>query len=93
MNRCYPAQIERDGDYLVISFRDVPEALCQIHRNDAGHLEEEARMALGIAFDYYFQHGMPIPEASPALLGDRAINLSPELIERIDKHNKTISFT
>ncbi len=83
----YPALIERDGDYLVISFRDVPEALGQIAVADENTLTEEARETVMIALRYYFKEGRAIPAASVPQEGEKVIELPLSFVAKIILHN------
>ena len=86
-NFSFPALIERDGDYLVISFRDVPEALGQIAVADESTLPEEARETVMIALRYYFKEGRAIPAASAPREGEKIIELPLSFVAKIILHN------
>ena len=83
----YPALIERDGDYLVISFRDIPEALGQIAVADESTLADEARETLMIALRYYFEEGRFVRTSSEPLEGEMIIELPPDFVAEIMAHN------
>jgi len=83
----YPALIERDGDYLVISFRDIPEALGQIAVTDESTLADEARETVMIALRYYFKEGRAIPAASEPQEGEKIIELPLSFVAKIILHN------
>ncbi len=86
----FPVRVERDGNFLVLSFRDIPEALGQITVADKHILHDEAREALMIAIRYYIKDMRIIPEASEPEEGEEAINLPIDFCASIVMHNALI---
>ena len=89
-NFSFPVLIERDGDCLVLSFRDVPEALGQISATEESNLSTEAAGALMIALRYYFKNGQTIPEGSKPRTGEKLIDLPLSFVAKIILHNTMI---
>lgn len=78
----YPAAFTPDEDgVLVVTFRDIPEALTQ------GQTEEEALAmaedALLTAMDFYFDDRRPIPAPSAALPGERLVALPASVSAKV----------
>ena len=90
-NFFFPLTIERDGDFLVLSFRDVPEALGQIAVTDEDDLSKAARDTLMIALKYYFKYGQWIPDGSAPEKGEQLIELPLSFVAKIILHNSMIS--
>lgn len=86
----FPVCIEQDGEFLVLSFRDIPEALGQIAVADESTLPEEARETLMLALRYYFKNGQIIPEASEPAEGEKIIDLPLSFVAKIILHNTMI---
>lgn len=89
-NFSFPVTIERDGNFLVLSFRDIPEALGQIEVSEEGKLLDEARETLLIALKYYFKFGQTIPEGSAPKAGERLVVLPLSFVAKIILHNAMI---
>ena len=89
-NYSYPVTIERDGDFFVLSFRDIPEALAQVDASDEWRIEEEAREALAIAISYYFKNNEKIPSASAPRKGELVASLPLSLVSKIILRNTMI---
>lgn len=84
----YPAKVVKDGEFSVISFRDIPEAITQVDQSE--DLNEWARDALITAISMYFDDGNLIPPASKPKKGEVVIDLQPSLVAKIILHNTMI---
>lgn len=84
----YPAKVEKDGDFSVVSFRDIPEALTQADSNE--DLVFWATDALKTAIGMYFEDGDIIPAASEPQKGEIVIDLPPSFVAKIILHNAMI---
>ena len=70
----YPAKLTKDGFYILVTFRDVPEAIT------FGANEKEALKnaidALETAFSLYADNGQGWPEPSTAVDGEQLVFIS-----------------
>ena len=77
----YYATFTPDGAGWLVTFRDLPEAIT------GGKTEAEAidnaRDALEIVLLMYADEGQPLPQASAALPGDRAIFASASVVAKV----------
>ena len=73
--RSYPARFTREpeGSYTV-TFRDVPEAIT--HGDTVEDAKARAVDALETALSFYIDERRPLPAASPAMRGERIVDLS-----------------
>lgn len=84
----YPAKVKKDGNFSVVSFRDIPEALTQVDPNE--DLVFWATDALKTAIGMYFEDGDIIPAASTPRKGEVVIDLPPSFVAKIILHNTMI---
>ena len=84
----YPAKVVKDGDFRVVSFRDIPEALTQADKNE--DLNFWAEDALKTAIEMYMEDGDVIPSASKAKKGEVVIDLPPSFVAKIILHNAMV---
>lgn len=71
----YPYQIEPDGNFFLVIFPDVPEAITQ-----GESIEEAERMAydaLATALDFYLDADQAFPTPSPVTRAQRFVELTP----------------
>jgi len=78
----YPARFEPAAEGgLVVTFRDIPEAITQ------GDTETEAmtmaEAALLTAMDFYFEDRRPVPIPSEALPGERLVEIAPSCAAKV----------
>lgn len=82
----YPALLEPAGDgRLVVSSRDVPQALGQIEPGEDA--AAEAREMLLIALRCFLRGRLPIPEPTALRAGETPVTLSADFARRIRAHN------
>ena len=73
----YPARITRDGDGVMVSFPDIPEALTGAPSHDEAITM--AADALTTAMDFYFEDRRPVPSPSAPKRGQVMIDLPPSV--------------
>ena len=73
----YPARITRDGDGVMVSFPDIPEALTGAPSRDEAITM--AADALTTAMDFYFEDRRPVPSPSAPKRGQVMIDLPPSV--------------
>ncbi len=76
----YPFQIEPDGNFFLVTFPDVPEAITQ-----GDSIEEAERMAhdaLTTALDFYLDANLAFPTPSQVKSGQRFVEISPSHLAR-----------
>ena len=77
----YPATLTPNGEGgFIVTFRDVPEALTEIHSMD--ELEETASDCLASAMEFYFGDRKPFPLPSKPRGGERLVALPKEAAEK-----------
>lgn len=82
MNNRYPARFEHDpGGGVVVSFRDIPEALTQ--GDNLEEAREMARDALITAMDFYFEDGRSVPEPSARQEGEELVDLPASVATKV----------
>lgn len=73
----YPATLTPNGEGgFTVAFRDMPEALTEIHSMD--ELEETASDCLATAVEFYIEDRKPFPLPSKARDGERLVVLPKE---------------
>jgi len=68
--RGYPVHLRKDGEYITVSFPDIPEA--HTFGNNREHALEMAKEALESALEFYFEDRRPVPEPLPLVRRLRA---------------------
>lgn len=86
----FPVKVERDGEFLVLSFRDIPQALGQMAASDEKELDKEALETLTIALKEYFKLGELIPKGSAPRNDEKLIRLPLSFVSKILLHNTMI---
>lgn len=77
----YPADIARDGNELLVSFPDIPEAItCGADLDEAVDM---ARDALKTAMDFYFEDRRHVPAPSPLKPGQVGIDLPASVAAKV----------
>ena len=79
--RGYPAKLQKDGKYYVVTFPDVPEAITQ----GKGRAEAlaMAKEALEVAMDFYFEDQRPVPMPSRPKRGQAVVELPPSVAAKV----------
>ena len=80
----YPFQIESDGNFFLVTFPDVPEAITQ-----GDSFEEAERMAydaLATALDFYLGAKMAFPTPSQIRSGQHFVEISPTHLAKSALH-------
>ena len=70
----YPARLTKNGSYILVTFRDVPEAIT-FGANEKEALEN-AVDALETGLSLYIDNGKDWPKPSAAIDGERLVDLS-----------------
>ena len=79
--RGYPADLRKDGKYIVVSFPDIPEAHTMgVDRREA---LEMAREALEVSMDFYFDDRRPVPMPSLPKRGQAVVELSASVAAKV----------
>ena len=79
--RAYPVNLRKDGEYILVTFPDIPEAITQ--GNDRDHALKMAREALELAMEFYFEDRRPVPAPSKAKRGQAVVELSASLSAKV----------
>ncbi|MEQ1667995.1 MAG: type II toxin-antitoxin system HicB family antitoxin [Sulfuriferula sp.] len=85
----YPVTIEPDGQFFLVTFLDIPEAITQ----GSTHAEalEMAKDALETALDFYFEDERKVPLPSKLKKGQEYVELSPSLWAKVLLLNEMLS--
>ncbi|MEQ1529740.1 MAG: type II toxin-antitoxin system HicB family antitoxin [Methylococcales bacterium] len=85
----YPVTIEPDGNFFLVTFTDIPEAITQ----GSTHAEalEMAKDALETALDFYFEDQRKVPTASKPKKGQELVELNPSLWAKVLLLNEMLS--
>jgi antitoxin HicB len=79
--RGYPAELKKDGKYIVVSFPDIPEAhTFGIDRDEALTMAKEA---LETAMDFYFDDQRMVPAPSRPKRGQAVVELAPSVAAKV----------
>ena len=79
--RGYPANLRRDGRFIVVSFPDIPEAhTFGVDREEA---LEMAKEALEVAMDFYFEDRRPVPMPSKPKRGQAVVELPASVAAKV----------
>ena len=79
--RAYPVNLRKDGEYILVTFPDIPEAITQ--GDDRDHALRMAREALELAMEFYFEDRRPVPAPSKAKRGQAVVELSASLSAKV----------
>ena len=77
----YPVNLRRDGEFITVSFPDIPEA--HTFGNNRAHALEMAKEALELALEFYFDDHRPIPLPSRPRRGQAVVNLFPSVAAKV----------
>ena len=69
----YPARFIPDDGKILVTFRDIPEAITQ--GDNEAHAMEMAIDALVSSMDFYFEDQRPVPTPSDIQEGERYVEL------------------
>lgn len=79
--RGYPANLRKDGKFIVVSFPDIPEAhTFGVDREEA---LEMAKEALEVAMDFYFEDRRPVPMPSKPKRGQAVVELPASVAAKV----------
>jgi antitoxin HicB len=77
----YPANLRKDGKFILVTFPDIPEAITQ------GRGREEAlamaKEALEVAMDFYFEDRRQVPAPSKPKRGQAVVELPPSVAAKV----------
>ncbi len=79
--RGYPVNLRKDGDFIDVSFTDIPEA--HTFGNNRGHALEMAKEALETAMEFYFDDQRPAPMPSHPKRGQAVVELAPSVAAKV----------
>jgi antitoxin HicB len=79
--RVYPVNLRKDGEFILVTFPDIPEAITQ--GDDRDHALKMAREALELAMEFYFEDRRPVPAPSKAKRGQAVVELSASLSAKV----------
>jgi antitoxin HicB len=79
--RAYPVNLRKDGEYILVTFPDIPEAITQ--GDNRNHALEMAKEALELAMEFYFEDRRPVPAPSKAKRGQAVVELSASLSAKV----------
>ena len=79
--RGYPVNLRNDGDYVTVSFPDIPEA--HTFGNNREHALAMAKEALATAMDFYFDDQRPVPAPSKPKRGQAVVELPPSIAAKV----------
>ena len=79
--RGYPANLRKDGKFILVTFPDIPEAITQ-GRNRVEALAM-AKEALEVSMDFYFEDHRPVPMPSNPKRGQAVVELLPSVAAKV----------
>lgn len=79
--RGYPADLRKDGKFIVVSFSDIPEA--HTFGRDRAEALAMAKEALEVSMDFYFEDRRPVPMPSKPKRGQAVVELSPSVAAKV----------
>ncbi len=77
----YPANLRKDGKFLVVTFPDIPEAIT--YGNNRAHALEMAKEVLELAMDFYFEDQRPVPMPSKPKRGQAVVELPVSVAAKV----------
>ena len=84
----YPAKIQADGTSMLVTFRDIPEALTS--GRSRGQAESMARDALVTAMDFYFEDRRKVPSPSGPRRGETLVPVAASVAAKVLLLNQMI---
>jgi antitoxin HicB len=85
----YPANIRPDGEFFLVTFPDIPEAITQ--GNDIEDAKRHGADVLESALDHYLESGLPIPAPSRPKRGQHLIGLPASVAAKVLLLNEMIA--
>jgi antitoxin HicB len=85
----YPANIQPDGEFFLVTFPDIPEAITQ--GNDIEDAKRHGADVLESALDHYLESGLPIPAPSRPKRGQHLIGLPASVAAKVLLLNEMIA--
>jgi len=79
--RGYPVNLRKDGQFILATFPDIPEAITQ--GDTRAHALEMAKEALEVAMDFYFGDQRPVPAPSKAKRGQAVVELPVSVAAKV----------
>ena len=79
--RGYPVHLRKDGEFITVSFPDIPEA--HTFGNNRDHALEMAKEALETALDFYFEDRRPVPAPSKPKRGQPVVELPASMAAKV----------
>jgi antitoxin HicB len=79
--RGYPVHLRKDGEFITVSFPDIPEA--HTFGNNRAHALEMAKEALELAMEFYFEDRRPVPPPSQPKRGQAVVELPASLSAKV----------
>lgn len=79
--RGYPADLRKDGKFIVVSFPDIPEA--HTFGRDRAEALAMAREALEVSMDFYFEDRRPVPMPSKPKRGQAVVELPASVAAKV----------
>lgn len=79
--RGYPVNLRKDGNFITVSFPDIPEA--HTFGNNREHALEMAKEALETAMEFYFDDQRPVPRPSETRRGQAVVDLAPSVAAKV----------
>lgn len=77
----YPARLRKDGNFILVTFPDIPEAITQ--GDNRAHALEMAKEALESAMDFYFEDRRAVPMPSKPKRGHALVELPPSVAAKV----------
>lgn len=77
----YPAKLTKDGNALVVTFPDVPEAIT--YGPDRANAIKQGTEALTLALSFYVEDGKPLPTPSEPKRGQVVIEVSGGTVAKL----------
>lgn len=79
--RGYPVRIRKDGEFVLATFPDIPEAITQ--GNNRAEALAMAREALELSMDFYFEDRRPVPMPSRPKRGQPVVELPASVAAKV----------
>jgi len=79
--RGYPVNLRKDGEFILVTFTDIPEAITQ--GKNRAHALKMAKEALEVAMEFYFDDNRPVPLPSKPRRGQGIIELLPSVAAKV----------
>ena len=84
----YPAAFVQEPGCIVVTFRDIPEAVTQ--GDDEAEAVEMAKEVLMLAMGVYFKEKRTVPAPSELVEGERLIGLPPSVSAKVALLNEML---